>query len=113
MNGGSGETADFTAFDPANGGRFPAAAALRTAARAPDGAAVALVWYDTLDDWATLPGREPAMWRPQQSVCAALLAELPGRIRLVQFDTPAYSSWLIGRTDSEAMRSQWAAGVDC
>lgn len=88
-------------------------AVVKQIARAPDGAAVALVWYDTLDDWATLPGREPAMWRPQQSVCAALLAELPGRIRLVQFDTPAYSSWLIGRTDSEAMRSQWAAGVDC
>lgn len=78
--------------------------------RTPRRDALALVWYDSLDDWATLPGREPALWRPQQSVCAALLAEFSGRLRLVRFDAPNYAAWLAGRRDSEAMRGQWAAG---
>jgi hypothetical protein len=72
---------------------------------------VSLVWYASLDDWATLPGREPALWRPHQSVCAAVLAEFPGRLHLVRFDAPAYSAWLAGREDSEIMRGYWAATV--
>lgn len=79
---------------------------------APMEASIALIWYESLDDWATLPGREPALWRPQQSVCAAVLAEFPGRLHLVRFDVPAYSAWLAGRNDSETMRGQWAATVD-
>lgn len=75
-------------------------------------ASVALIWYQSLDDWTTLPGREPALWRPQQSVCAAVLAEFPDRLRLVRFDPPAYSAWLAERQDSETMRGQWAAAVD-
>lgn len=87
-------------------------AAVKQIATAPEAAGVALVWYDTLDDWATLAGREPSQWRPQQSVCASLVAEFPGRISLVRFDGPAYAAWLAGRTDSETMRSLWAAGAN-
>jgi hypothetical protein len=72
-------------------------------------ASIALIWYKSLDDWATLPGREPVLWRPQQSVCAALMAEFPGRLRLVNFDGPVYATWLAGREDSETLRGQWAA----
>ncbi len=87
-------------------------ATVKQISAAPKEASIALIWYDSLDDWATLPGREPALWRPQQSVCAAVLAEFPGRLRLVRFDAPAYSAWLTGRQDSETMRGQWAATVD-
>lgn len=91
------------------------AAAIEASARqigeAPPDAQLALVWYDTLDDWATLPGRDPAFWRPQQSVCAALLARFPGRLRLVRFDPPAYAAWLAGRQDGESMRGAWAASI--
>lgn len=87
-------------------------ATVKQIAAAPKEAAIALIWYDSLDDWATLPGREPALWRPQQSVCAAVLAEFPGRLCLVQFNPPAYSAWLAGQQDSETMRGQWAATVD-
>lgn len=69
---------------------------------------IALVWYDTLDDWMTLSGRDPALFRPQQSVLADLL-ERSLFIRLVRFDPAAYHEWLGDRADSEAMRSQWAA----
>lgn len=82
-------------------------AALR---RMPAGAAaaIALCWYDSLDDWATLPGREPIQFRPQQSV----LAELAARhgARMVKFDAPDYARWLGRRMDTEAMRGAWAAG---
>lgn len=87
-------------------------AAVKQISAAPKEASIALIWYDSLDDWATLPGREPALWRPQQSVCAAVYSEFPGRLRLVRFDAPAYSAWLAGRPDSESMRGQWAAFVD-
>lgn len=87
-------------------------ATVKQISAAPKEASIALVWYDSLDDWATLPGREPALWRPQQSVCAAVLAEFPGRLRLVRFDPPGYSAWLAERNDSETMRGQWAAAVD-
>lgn len=86
-------------------------AAVKQIASAPFGSDIALVWYDSLDDWASLPGREPVLWRPQQSVCAALLAEFPGRLRLVNFNVPAYSAWLAGREDSETKRSQWATTI--
>lgn len=87
-------------------------AAVKQIAAAPYGSNIALVWYESIDDWSSLPVREPVFWRPQQSVCAALLAEFPGRLRLVSFDAPAYSAWLSGREDSETLRSQWAAGKD-
>jgi hypothetical protein len=86
-------------------------AAVKQIASAPADDDIALVWYDSLDDWASLPGREPVLWRPQQSVCAALLAEFPGRLRLVGFDGPAYAAWLADREDSETQRSQWAAMI--
>ena len=76
---------------------------------APHDSVIALIWYDNLDDWATLPGREPAQWRPHQSICAGILAEFPGRLSLVRFDPVTYSAWLAGREDTETMRGQWAA----
>lgn len=70
-------------------------------------ASVALLWYQSLDDWATLPGREPAQWRPQCSVVAELAARHGAR--LVAFDGPAYAQWLGQRKDSETMRASWGA----
>jgi hypothetical protein len=84
-------------------------ATVKQISAAPKEVSIALVWYDSLDDWATLPGREPALWRPQQSVCAAVFSELPGRVSLVRFDAPAYSAWLGGKNDGETARSTWAA----
>lgn len=86
-------------------------ATIKQICAAPKEASITLVWYESLDDWATLPGREPALWRPQQSVCAAVFAEFPGRLRLVRFDALAYSAWQAGRKDSETTRAQWAAAV--
>ena len=79
---------------------------------APADVVVALIWYGALDDWASLAGREPALWRPQQSVVAALVTESPRLVKLVSFDVPAYAAWLGGRSDSEALRGQWAATVE-
>jgi len=84
-------------------------AAVCQIAAAPGGADVRLLWYHSLDDWATLPGREPVLWRPQQSVIATLAGEFPGRVALVRFSGPAYAAWLAGRPDNETARSQWAA----
>ncbi len=86
-------------------------AAVKQISSMPDETHIALVWYESLDDWATLPGREPVLWRPQQAVCAALLAEFPGRVSLVRFDGVSYSEWLNRREDSEMMRSAWAASA--
>jgi hypothetical protein len=68
-----------------------------------------LVWYQTLDDWATLPEREPLLWRPQCSVVAELAARHGAR--LVAFDGPAYRKWLGSRKDSESLRGAWAAAI--
>lgn len=70
-------------------------------------AEIVLVWYASADDWATLPDRDAAFWRPHCSAMAELLARYPA-IRLVRFDAPAYAAWLAGRADSESMRSAWA-----
>lgn len=67
----------------------------------PGEASLALVWYSSLDEWASLPGREPVSWRPHQSVCAALTTEFPGRVLLIAFDGPQYSAWLGAKPDSE------------
>lgn len=86
-----------------------AAAAIREqAARRGAAEAATVIWYECIDDWISLPGREPAMFRPQQSVCAALAAQ-PG-VRLARFDLPAYAKWLAGRPDNETNRAAWAAG---
>lgn len=87
-------------------------AAVKQISAAPSEVGIALVWYDTVDDWASLPGREPVLWRPQQSVIAALLAEFPGRVSIVRFDVPEYATWLDGRNDSETMRGRWSAEAD-
>ena len=67
-----------------------------------------VIWYDTLDDWMTLPKRDPVMWRLQQSVCAALLGTFD-TVKLVRFDMANYQNWLSGREDSEALRAEWAS----
>lgn len=66
-----------------------------------------LVWYQTPDDWATVPGFNPLLWRPHCSVAAELAANHGAE--LVAFDGPAYAVWLGKRKDSEAMRGAWAA----
>lgn len=65
-----------------------------------------LVWYNTLDGWASLSGREPLLWRPQCSVIAEAVAL---GARLVEFDTANYAQWLRKRKDSEQLRGAWAA----
>lgn len=52
---------------------------------------IALVWYESMDDWLTLAGRDPVLFRPQQSVVAELMERSPVT-RLVRFDPPAYSA---------------------
>ena len=69
-----------------------------------------ITWYDTLDDWMSIAGREPAMWRVQQSVSAALMGMF-SLIRPVCFDPVAYHTWLGNRGDSEALRAEWASSV--
>mgnify|MGYP001568647330 CR=1 FL=1 len=71
----------------------------------PDG--IALVWYSSPSDWASLPGRDALMWRPHCSVIAELCASF-GAVA-VPFDPGAYLIWLGGRTDREDLRSTWAA----
>jgi hypothetical protein len=75
---------------------------------APDSTKIALVWYAAVEDW--LP-RDPAFWRPQQSVVAALAARFPDNVTLARFNHATYSAWLAGRADSEEMRNRWAAGA--
>ena len=72
-----------------------------------DAHTLALCWYASLDDWASLPGREPILWRPHCSVLAEIVGE-HDTARLVPFDGPAYRTWLASRTDSEKMRGAWA-----
>lgn len=73
-----------------------------------DEASLNVVWYDTLDDWASLAGREPVLWRPHCSVVAEAVA---AGARLVEFDSAAYAMWLGKRSDSEPMRGAWASTV--
>ena len=78
----------------------------------PDGAEFeppALVWYASVEDWMTLPGREPLLWRPQCSAIAHLCAT-HGCVA-VKFDGPIYAQWLraSGHQDSEQTRCMWAA----
>jgi len=73
-----------------------------------DDADIVLIWYDILDDWVSMPGREPILWRPQCSV----VAEAAGMgLGLVLFDNSKYMKWLGDMVDSEIMRGEWAAAV--
>lgn len=67
---------------------------------------IPLVWYANMQDW----DGEPIFWRPHQSACAALLASEP-LVRLVPFDSAAYTAWLGDRADSSAQRAVWAATI--
>ena len=66
-----------------------------------------VIWYDKLEDWKSMPNREPIMWRLQQAVCASLLGMF-SIIKLIPFDATSYSTWLSGREDSESLRAEWA-----
>jgi hypothetical protein len=66
-----------------------------------------VIWYDRLEDWKSMPNREPVMWRLQQAVCAALLGMF-SIVKLIPFDAQAYALWLAGREDSESLRAEWA-----
>ena len=72
--------------------------------------AVFIIWYESLDDWKSLPNRDPAMWRLQQTVCAAL-AGMFSTVCLISFDAAAYAVWLADREDTESMRAQWASST--
>lgn len=76
-------------------------------AKAPIGTELALIWYATLNDWTSMAGREPELWRPHCSVVAELAARHGAQ--LVTFDGPAYAAWLGRRVDSEILRGAWAA----
>ena len=69
-----------------------------------------VIWYDTLEDWLSLPDRDPVMWHLQQSVCAGLKG-MYSIVKLVRFDATAYRAWLGGREDGEALRAEWASTV--
>ena len=68
-----------------------------------------LIWYAEADDWP----EAPELWRPAQSVIAAVLAEQPERVQLVLYDLRACQAWqrAHGRPDDIASRADWAAAV--
>lgn len=70
-----------------------------------------LVWYTSVEDWMTLPGREPVLWHPQCSVIAELCAT--HNCITIPFDGPAYSRWLneTHQPDLEQTRGLWAAST--
>lgn len=68
---------------------------------------VSIITYGSIEDWMTLPDREPAFWRPHCSVVAELVGSFAGRS--VVFNGLAYRAWLGNRKDNESMRSAWAA----
>jgi len=67
-----------------------------------------ILWYASADDYASLPDRDPILWRPHCSVVAELAAAYD--VTLVAFDAAEYQAWLTdhGWKDSEEMRGQWA-----
>lgn len=67
-----------------------------------------MVWYGRLQDWTSIKGRDPVLWRPQCSVLAQL-ASTYDFIILKLFDPEEYEPWRGHRTDSETLRSEWAA----
>lgn len=69
-----------------------------------------VIWYDTLEDWLSLPNRDPIMWRLQQSVCASLLGVFD-IVKLVRFDANAYRQWRGSREDTESLRAEWASTI--
>lgn len=67
---------------------------------------IALTWYETLEDWRTLPEHRDSHWRPYCSAAAELAARYG--VKLVPFNQPAYLAWLGERKDTEALRADWA-----
>lgn len=71
---------------------------------------ISIISYASVEDWMTLPDREPVFWKPHCSATAELVASMAGRS--IIFDAPAYRAWLGDRQDSESMRGAWAAEQD-
>ena len=69
-----------------------------------------VIWYDSLEDWLSLPSRDPIMWRLQQSVCAALMGMF-SIVKPVRFDAAGYHAWRGEREDTESLRGEWASTV--
>ena len=67
------------------------------------------IWYDKLEDFTSLPGCEPILWKPQCSVVAELIATFGADA--IPFDGKTYRAWLGQRKDSDKLRAQWAAEV--
>jgi hypothetical protein len=69
----------------------------------------ALIWYDSIDDWNSLPELPaPIFWRPYQSIVCRLYLADPVSIRLITFNSSVFYQWLNGRTHSEILRTAWA-----
>ena len=71
---------------------------------------VFVIWYDTLEDWMSLPNREPIMWHLQQAVCASLLGMF-SIVKLVRFEPSSYHAWRGDRDDAESLRAEWASTI--
>lgn len=71
---------------------------------------ISIITYASIEDWMTLPDREPVFWKPHCSATAEIVASMAGRS--VIFNVPSYREWLGKRQDNEAMRSAWAAAQD-
>ena len=68
---------------------------------------ISFVTYGSIEDWMTLPDREPVFWKPHCSAVSELISSFTGRS--VLFSGPDYREWLGDRKDSETMRGLWAA----
>lgn len=72
-------------------------------------ASLVLIWYATLDDWITLPDREPQFWRPHCSVVAEVAAAHPDIVGIITFNAVSYAAWLGHRKDTADLRALWAS----
>lgn len=65
-----------------------------------------LIWYNTLEDWLGLAGRDSLLWRPQCSIVAELCSKYA--VPAISFESSVFYGWLGARPDSELMRKKWA-----
>ena len=67
------------------------------------------IWYDKVEDFTSLPGCDPILWKPQCSVVAELIGTFGADA--VPFNAKVYKEWLGNRKDTDSLRAQWAASV--
>lgn len=72
----------------------------------------AVVWYDRVEDFISLPGNQPECFRPHQAALADFV--LCDNITLIPFDHADYEQWrkARGEEDSQELRALWAAKKD-